>query len=177
MADDHDLAIRLEGDAVGFIVSSGDVRNGPSARTERGVQTTVGVIASNCEFPRGSVVAPTSGNDLSIWLECDIAYEVGPGAMVGGCHAVDVECCVQGAVGVVAHDQEVAVGSDIAGTAYNDLAVGLQHDAVYVVFIGGNVDDGSAVAGETACSGEFDCGVVGYSDGIDSAGDGGGASS
>src|SRR5262249_20097509 len=128
----HDLAVRLDGDAVeagvAWLAEGGADR---AAGAEGGVRAAVGVEPGHGEVAVGRCA---SHHDLAVRLDGHGVAGVvgGTRGKVGGHLAVAVEAGVEAAVGVVPHERDVGAPAGRAeGLPHDhDLAVGLQGDAV-----------------------------------------------
>lgn len=107
---------------------------------ESGVEVAVSGKADQAVIDQGVIViaagdaAVASHDDLAIRLDGDALGDVlSVTADVHHTCAIDAETGVQVAVGVVAQDGEIPVIAAIAETRHQDLAVGLQGDAIAAI--------------------------------------------
>ena len=145
----HDLAIRLDGDAVGIVDNAGDVRGDLAVTTKGCIQAAIAVVAGQGKvIARGQLVRITRHYDLAIRLDGDAAGIVLRAGEVGGDLATRPEGRVQAAIGVVAGQRKVIHGAQLVRiTRHHDLAIRLDGHAIALVRPAGEVGDDQA-AGE-----------------------------
>ena len=135
IARHHDLAIAVDGEAVGLVVRGAEVGGDLPITSKGRIEAAVAVIAGQCKVPGAARLGRTTRHhDLAIRLDGDAPGLVVRAGEVGGDLPINIEGRVQAAVAVVAGQGEVIGAEAIARTTrHHDLAIGLDGDAVGIV--------------------------------------------
>src|SRR5262249_46684388 len=130
-AGDDDLAIPVDGHAVGAIIQGANGSRQHAGPAKGGVETPVGVIADESEVVGAPDVAIAGDDDLAVAVDGDASGHVIAGTDVGGYLSCSVKGGVETAVGVVPDHGKIIVGCRAGARAGNDdLAVAVDGHAL-----------------------------------------------
>ena len=155
MTDDNDLAIRLNVDIAGPILTCAEIGSHQAVAVKPGIQASVGIKAGNGEVIIGAIVTEAHGHDLSVRLDYHAGGLVAVNSEIYGRDPVSIEGGVEAPIRVVAGDGEFFRCAIVAPSHGHNLAVRLKRDVANFIGQGADIGGDDAIGVESRVQGSI----------------------